>query len=244
MGVEAAVWAANIPTPSAATAGSVSSTWGGAGRPTVRAQEDRCLLRCHLRRQALSLEVHRHRPIESFLHLDPGLGIAHASGTWLELEVVCTEPHGVVRSHRAVVHEAADLLHIAARFQGTIGASRLACRDPKLLVVPDEEGGQEAVGLSQGRDVREPKFGHQTILQGPKEAFDPSFRLGRVGRDRPNVEGLECPTHLGGGIGGHQLLLHGQLLLRRWNEDAMSIMVDRNRTANSRHELAEQQQIP
>ena len=84
------------------------------------------------------------------------------------------------------------------------------------------------------------KFGHPTVLEGPKESLDPSFRLGRMGRDRPNVEGLQRPMHLRGGIRGHQLLFHGQLLLRRWNEDAVPIVVDRHRTTNGRHELAQE----
>ena len=54
----------------------------------------------------------------------------------------------------------------------------------------DEDRLQEVIGFFEGHNALETQFCSQTILEGGKESFHPSFGLGRKSTDWLNSQGL------------------------------------------------------
>ena len=178
------------------------------------------------------------------MDLDAGLGIASAAGARAELEQAIADLHGVIVGDRATVLEAADLLQGrgGGRWPPRRRGIRRAMREAGI--VAREKSGQHALGVGERADLVEAEYRDQAILESPKEAFDASLGLGRMGADPANAEFRQRPANLSGVALATELLRERERRAGRDAEDAVAIGVDGAGEAIAAKELAQEEEVP
>ena len=183
------------------------------------------------------------RAIELRVNVDAGTGVAAPIQARMDLDEPAGELDGIVVADGARILEATDAVEHWTR----------GCRPPRrrgvrgglreARIVAREKSVEHALRFRLRAGLRQAQFYHEPILEGAKEAFNPTLRLGRPGPDPANAQFLQGPPHL------RRFELAGELLGERRGrarvamEDAMAIGVDRRREAVAPDELAQQEKV-
>lgn len=131
------------------TRSQVPGRWRHGRSASIPSPEYRGFQRRGPRRQANTLMVDRHAPIQPLVHLDLCPGIAQPLPARQELQPVPTEAHGVVRPDRPLLREAEQGLPIDPLRERAIGAPRLSRRHREAGIEARQERGQPPIRLSQ-----------------------------------------------------------------------------------------------
>ena len=127
--------------------------------------------------------------IEPFVDVDLTARIGAPPRAARDLHPACSEVHGVVASHDALIPAAQEVGEIprgrTPRGRSVGGRPRKAAREI------GEELRQEGVAVLERADAPQAQFAGEPILQRVPEAFDAALGLRRVGANEADAEGLQ-----------------------------------------------------
>ena len=149
------------------------------------------------KRDPASILADREPPIEVATYDDARLGIAGALSIGEELEVLRAERDGVVIGDGALMGDAADVVEIEGRREGSVGGPRLGGGARKARIVAWEEGLQDGIGLLQSTRPRETELTDKPILEGAPEPLDATLGLRGVSGDPRDAQLAQGAADLG-----------------------------------------------
>ena len=193
--------------------------------------------------EPLAAVMDREPPIQVSVDVDARPRVAATAGAGMELQGVRAELERVVVADDAPVLEAADALKVGrgwGRPPRRLGMRRWV-REARIIA--REKPIEHALGRGQRAGVREAQFGNEAILEGPKEALDAPFALGRGGGDPADPEFLEGPADLCRGHGPLQFFGQAAWSAGIAMKQAMAISVGGGGHAIAPDEAAKQEEV-
>src|SRR5882724_10817472 len=163
--------------------------------------------------------------IEELAQFDATAGVGVAAGSGRDLDPAGAQPDGVVPRDDPRVAAAQDALEIT-RGRPPRGRS-LPGRAREALNKGGQELREKRVGLLEGLERAQAEFTDEAVLQGPPEAFDAAFGLGRLRGDEPDAEIPQHAPEMGGVLLAAELFGERPVLIIT-AEEAEAIAVERH----------------